>query len=201
MNTRLRHGSFFGRLALVAFAAVAFAGPVYADDFVIQSASMVRYRVDLPREKLRAFDRPEFIARHLPGLKKVVPVGGDLYDWNLEIRVPLARPMSGTFLASRRALEDNRIVYESQDAEAQDYMKCETSVTAEPEGTSVIEIAIRLRFRRSNGWKFHWLAPVLGEKFLSGQVQKKLDAMLRAFVESSKKEWESSISPQPLSDP
>jgi hypothetical protein len=163
-----------------------------AAPFVIDAEAQVSYDVSCPRESLRAFDRPEFISRNLPGLKGITPKGDDLALWHLEIPVPMSRPMRGSFLTRRRVIGDNRIVYESADPAAEDTMICQTSVSPVSEKVSSVRISIRLRFSRSNGWKFHWLAPVFGQKFISARVKERLDKMLSEFVDNSKREWEDS---------
>lgn len=163
---------------------------VRADNFVIDAASSVSYNVERPREDLRAFDKPEFVSNNLPGLKGLTRMNDGLYLWDLELSVPLSRPMRGSFLAKREVVNDNLIVYESADKSSPDYMLCETLVTPLTPTKSSIRIAIRLRFTRASGWQFHWLAPLLGQKFLSARVKERLDGMLQEFVNNSKREWE-----------
>lgn len=158
--------------------------------FMIEALSSVQYEVKRPRNDLRAFDGPEFIARHLPGLKGISTVEKDLLRWDLEIKVPLAKRMAGSFPARRKIVNPDLITYETPDKKAPDYMFCETFVKATSARSVSIKITLYLRFTRSSGWKFHWLAPFVGEKFLGAKVKERLDGMLAAFVESSKKEFE-----------
>lgn len=159
-------------------------------DFVINAVSTVEYEVAKPRDALRAFDQPEFISRNLPGLRGIKPAGEDLHLWDMEIKVPLSKPMRGTFLARRIPVDDNVIHYESADKNAPDYMFCETAVIPKSAGESSVKITIQLKFTRSSGWKFHWMAPLLGERFIGSKVKERLDGMLKEFVANSKREME-----------
>lgn len=164
----------------------------WARDFVVDASSEVEFAVGRARDDLRLFDHPEFIARNLPGITGIHRVEEGVDRWDLKIRVPLSRPMQGSFLARRIVVNDNFHRFESLDPEGEDYMKCEISVSPASERETSIKIAIQLRFTRSNGFKFHWLAPLLGEKFLSARVSEKLGRMLAEFVRNSRTQWEGS---------
>ncbi len=177
------------KIGFVFFLLMLWIKPAHAD-FVINAVSTVEYEVAKPRDALRAFDQPEFISRNLPGLKGIKPAGEGLHLWDMEIKVPLSKPMRGSFLAERKVVNDDVIAYESADRNAPDYMFCETSVIPKSAQESSVKITIQLKFTRSSGWQFHWLAPFLGEKFIGSKVKEKLDVMLKEFAANSKREFE-----------
>lgn len=185
-----REGSPVVRILFLGLGALCLAAPAFADPFVIDASSSVKFEVKRPLADIATLDDPAFIARHLPGIAGITPVEQDLYLWDFRMKVPLAKPMQGRFLARRNAAGPGRVSFESADPHPRDYMRCEISAVPDGKGNTFIRISIHLKFTRASGWQFHWLAPVLGEKFLSARVTERLESMLEGFILSSTKEWE-----------
>lgn len=162
---------------------------VYAKDFVVNANTSVTYEVPRSVDQLQAFNSPEFISRNLPGIESIEQLKGEDFLWDLKIPVPMARDMTGTFISKREVLNSNHMIFTSP-KESEDFMRCEIKVEPKPNNESQINISMNLKFTRSNGLKFHWMAPLLGEEFLSERVKEMLDKMLNEFILNSKEELE-----------
>ena len=131
-------------------------------------------------------DDIRLFARCMPGVVAVVQVGPDLYLYRTEKRLPLAGVLQTEFTIRRYAFGDSVVVYASPDTTAGNFMWCRVTLT--PCGTSCTAVAIQLviRLSRENPSSIHWLAPVLGEQFISDRMTEDLDAMLEEFVAASR---------------
>jgi hypothetical protein len=96
--------------------------------------------------------------------------------------------MEGEYVVRKSVVNDTLTIYESADQSSQDYLLCRISVLPTGPARTSIGIDMRLRSRRTSGGDFHWLAPLLGESFLSARMKDKLDGMLAEFVENYTKE-------------
>jgi len=182
----------FKKLCFASLLVTCFFGRAEAS-FVVDAVSEVQFDVAKPRTELSVFDTPEFVARHLPGLEGIAKLEEDIYEWDFRIRVPLARDMRGKFPARKNAENADEVTYESADVNAEDYMLCRIAVDEPSALKTTIKISIQLKFTRENALKFHWMAPFLGETFLSARVTEKLDAMMAGFVESAQLELNANV--------
>jgi len=161
----------------------------YAKDFVVNASTSVEYTIQKSSAELQAFDSPDFISRNLPGITSIKPLEQNNFLWDLKIDVPMSRDMEGSFISQKQVLGENHMVFSSPEG-AEDYMRCEIIVEPQENNESLINISMKLKFTRSNGLKFHWMAPLVGEAFLSDRVTEMLDKMLNEFIVNSTEELE-----------
>ena len=69
------------------------------------------------------------------------------------------------------------------DNAATNWMSFRFSVTPAGDQTTELAMTLRVRLVRENGTAIHLLAPLLGEEFLSEQMERDITAMLGTFAE------------------
>ena len=166
------------------------------DLFTVDASASISYNVELSREALRGYvDDIGLFARNMPGVVGVTPRGDNQYLYQTEKQIPLAGALATDFLIQKHADSDSVTSYRSVDAADNNYMACRVVIRpVEAERTS-ITISLRVRLRRENASEIHWLAPILGEEFISRQMTEDLVAMLDEFVERSNNELYGRLNP------
>jgi hypothetical protein len=179
---------------IVAALLMLFAGP--GTMFVVQAGGGTSYDVALSREALRSYvDDVGLFKRNMPGVVAVTPVGPDTYLYQTEKDLPLAGTMKTDFVIRKRTVGDSLTVYESVDSADVNYMYCQVLIRAANADTTTIAISLRLKLSRESGGDVHWLAPLLGEGFISREMSKDIEGMLETFVQNSNQELYARLRP------
>ena len=157
-----------------------------SDPFVAEATSSASYEVNIPRDSLRLFvDDIGLFSRHMPGVVSVREAGPDRYVYLTEKELPLAGTMQTEFDICKRVSGDSVFVYESIDPAADNYMLNRVTIRPVDAERTSITIDLKVKLKRESGGDVHWLAPILGEAFISKQMANDLDDMLATFIESS----------------
>lgn len=157
--------------------------------FTVDARTETEYTVPVAREALRTFvDDIGLFQRHMPGVVAVRANGDGTYLYQTEKDIPLSAPMRTDFLIRKETSGDSLTVYASVDPDAMNYMRCSVRIAPVDSGSTSIRIQLQVRLSRENASEVHWLAPVLGESFISNQMTKDMQDMLREFVAGSNAE-------------
>jgi hypothetical protein len=160
-----------------------------SDPFVAEATASTSYDVVIPRDSLRLFvDDVGLFARHMPGVVSVRETGPGRYLYLTEKELPLAGTLQTEFDIQKHVSGDSVFVYESVEPEAANYMVNRVTIRPAGERRTTIAIDLKVRLRREGGGEVHWLAPILGQAFISKQMANDLNDMLEQFVESSNRE-------------
>lgn len=125
--------------------------------------------------------------KNFPGIVNVKKLGEKQSEWTYEIDAPLSSPMQMSFILVEKSFSDYFIIYESKNS-ATDYFRCAAVLEQASESSTVMTISITIRMKRESGSDVHFLAPVLGEKFISKEMRKQIEKNLSAFLNNCKKE-------------
>lgn len=157
--------------------------------FIVDASTEASYNVELSRETLRGYvDDIGLFARNMPGVVSVRPLGNDKYLYQTEKTLPLAGKMSTDFVIQKSVIGDSVTMYRSVSIDDPNYMSCRVTISPLTEESTRIQIRLRLRLSRTNASEIHWLAPILGNGFISDRMQEDMEEMLRTFIERSNKE-------------
>lgn len=161
----------------------------WTDNFVVDVATAVSYRIHLPRHLLSGFaDDIGLFRRNMPGVVGVDSLGGEKYLYRTEKSVPLAGTLRADFLIARRSEGDSLTVYESLSADEPNYMYCAVRIWPDSDSTTAVRVQLRLRLIRSSGFDIHWMAPLLGRQFIEDRMRKDMEEMLEKFIAASNAE-------------
>ena len=168
-------GAFLGLLLLL-----------NGDLFVAEATAEATYTIQLSREALAGYvDDIGLFKRNMPGVVAVTDLGGNRYLYVTEKELPLAQTMRTEFEIEKVSDGESTTIYRSVDEAALNYMFTRVMITADDSLSSRMHIEIRLRLSRRDASEVHWMAPLMGEEFISYQMTKDLQDMLETFIERS----------------
>lgn len=156
--------------------------------FQVEASGHLQYTIDIPLEQLRAHaDDIGLLARNMPGVVGISQRGPNTYFYRTRKSVPLASDLAIDFLIGK-SNDGSATIYESLRADDPNYMRCVVRVSAAGDSRSTIDISLRLRLQRESGSDVHWMAPIVGEKFISERMSEDLVDMLAEFKTKSSEE-------------
>lgn len=162
---------------------------VGTDNFAVDVATTVSYRIQLSRQVLSGFaDDIGLFRRNMPGVVGVESLGNGRYLYRTEKSVPLAGTLRTDFLIARRSEGDSLTVYESVSADDPNYMYCAVHLRAHSDITTAVSVRLRVRLVRPSGFHIHWMAPLLGRQFIEDRMREDMEEMLQEFIQSSNAE-------------
>jgi hypothetical protein len=154
--------------------------------FVVDASAERTYSVNISREDLRReLDDIGLFARNMPGVVGVTRLEHDRYLYLTEKQLPLAGTMRTEFLIEKTVDGDSVTCYRSTRSDDPNYMSCRVVIRPVDVTSTSIRIALRIRLARENAAEVHWMAPLLGEQFISDRMTGDLEEMLSAFIEKS----------------
>jgi hypothetical protein len=157
--------------------------------FVVDASTEAKYNVDIPRDLLREYvDDIGLFARNMPGVVHVEPLGDNRYRYLTEKEIPLAGRMQTEFIIQKSTVGDSVTIYRSDDLHAENYMSCRVRLLPASASQTSIVITLRIRLSRQNPTEVHWLAPILGEDFITNRIKVSLEDMLQEFIANSNRE-------------
>jgi hypothetical protein len=162
--------------------------------FTVDAHAETEYTVALSREALRSYvDDIGLFRRNMPGVVAVTEKEDGTYLYQTEKEIPLSSSMKSDFHIKKETLGDSLTVYRSVDPDDHNYMECSVRIRPVDIARTAIAIALRVKLSRENPSEIHWLAPILGESFISGQMKSDMNSMLEEFVEKSNAELYSKL--------
>lgn len=160
-----------------------------ADDGFTVSANVKKSIVfDLEINKVSEYMKDiSVFKKNFPGIISVKKTGEKESEWTYEVDAPLSSPMRMTFLLVEKSNSENDIVYESKNPKP-DYFRCNAVLKEAVNNTTKMSVSIKISMSRESGNDVHFLAPILGEKFISKQMKKQISENLGIFLNNCKRE-------------
>jgi hypothetical protein len=125
--------------------------------------------------------------RNFPGIISVKKLGDKESEWVYEIDAPLASPVRMPFILLETISADDYMVFESK-SKTPDFFRCSARMISLGEEETRISITIKIKMVRESGSDVHFMAPILGEKFISKEMKKDLSKALSTFLSKCRKE-------------
>lgn len=108
-------------------------------------------------------------------------------EWQYRIKAPLASPYNLTFILEDKSPETDTLLLESTDS-VKDYLFCKAVFDSLSETRTRVTMRFHIRMTREKASEVHFMAGILGEKFLSDRMREKLDSDMDTFISSVTKE-------------
>jgi hypothetical protein len=125
--------------------------------------------------------------RFFPNIVSVTKVNEIDSEWLYRVEAPLASPYNLTFTLEDKSKSPDSLVFESKD-KTQDYLYCSGVLTQVSEKKTKIAFVFKISMTRDKASDIHFLAGILGEKFLSEQMKEKLEGDLETFISKATKD-------------
>lgn len=125
--------------------------------------------------------------KFFPNIVSVTRVNETDSEWLYRVEAPLASPYNLTFMLEDKSKSPDSLVFESKD-KTQDYLYCSGVLTQVSEKKTKIAFIFKISMTREKASDIHFLAGILGEKFLSEQMKEKLESDLETFISKATKD-------------
>jgi hypothetical protein len=140
--------------------------------------------VNVEMKTIRSYlENLEIYPKCFPDMISVKQTGTNESEWIYRVVSPLAEPWNVSFDQIILDTPDTLLIFESKNP-GPDYLYCKASLSSLPEGRTSLDINIKVKIIRENAGDIHWLAGILGEKFISEKMKDKLDDDLLKFIEN-----------------
>ena len=163
---------------LLLFAALSLQGAFIADATAEVSFSLHAHP-DTVRARLGDIG---LLARNMPGVAEIRPLEGEEYLYRTEREIPFSGTSRNDFRIARTPAQDGDVLYRTNDPQAQNWMSYRLHPSSDGGGKTRVDVRLRVRLVRESGTEIHLLAPVLGESFISEQMERDLRKMLEEFA-------------------
>ena len=150
---------------------------------------------EVERDSTISLDK-DFIANYIkdlqiypkffPNIVSVNKLNETESEWLYLVEAPLATPYNLTFVLEDKSSGDT-LLLESKD-KVKDYLYCRGVLSQESEKKTKISFDFKISMTREKASDIHFLAGVLGEKFLSDQMKSKLEDDLETFIARATKD-------------
>lgn len=153
--------------------------------FILDANGSTSVTLRLPADSVRSMMQQVCVLeRHMPGVVGIEPSGQvDAFTYRTVREIPFSGEMRTDFQIRRVVDPDGSIVYRTTDNAAANWMSFRFKVTPAGDHATELTMTLRVRLVRENGTAIHILAPVLGEEFLSEQMERDITGMLSTFAE------------------
>jgi hypothetical protein len=133
------------------------------------------------------FRNVKVFEKNFPGVISVQELGGGESKWVYEVDAPLSSPVRMPFILKEVVSTDDYIVFETKKSEP-DYFRSSARIITLGENETRLSITIKIKMVRESGSDVHFMAPLLGEKFISKEMKKDITEALETFLSKCKKE-------------
>jgi hypothetical protein len=171
---------------LLLFAAFSLQG-AFIVDATAEVSFTLRAHPDTVRVRLADIS---LLSRNMPGVVEIRPEGDHRYLYRTEREIPFSGISRNAFSIERTSSHDGTILYRTSDPQAQNWMSYRLRASPGGGGMTRVDLRLRVRLVRDSGAEIHLLAPVLGESFISEQMEKDLRSMLEEFSGRALRELE-----------
>jgi hypothetical protein len=134
------------------------------------------------------FKNIKIYEKYFPGIISVKELGNKESEWVYEIDAPLASPVRMPFTLYEKVSSEDYIVFETKN-KTPDFFRCTARLVSMGENETRISISIKIKMVRDSGGDVHFMAPILGEKFISKEMKKDLSEALSTFLSKCKKDF------------
>lgn len=144
--------------------------------------------INLEKDFISAYIKNlDIYPRFFPNVVSVTRLNETDSEWLYRIEAPLATPYNLTFVLEDRSKSGDTLLFESKD-KLKDYLYCKAVLTQVSEKKTKISFVFKISMTREKASDIHYLAGILGEKFLSEQMKDKLESDLETFISKSTKD-------------
>jgi hypothetical protein len=156
--------------------------------FTIQAALEQSQVIALPAATVRGYYADLSVyKRHFPGIVNTRRVSATESLWTYEMDPPLAPKKRTTYRLIQSSAGPESVVFKTADG-LDDFMLCRATVVALSDSTTKVTIGMELRMTRESGSDFHFLAPIVGQNFISEQMRKQVAKDLDTFFDRTSSE-------------
>lgn len=135
---------------------------------------------------MRAFfaDTRNFVEM-MPNVGGIRMDNNGIAHWTIRAEIPVLGGLDETFAVKLMENSPNLIEYSPASIETKNFLRYAADFVESGDKTA-IQISQTVELRRESASELHFLAPLAGEKIISAEMQKRVSAMIKSFLEKAK---------------
>jgi carbon monoxide dehydrogenase subunit G len=142
-------------------------------------------------DKVREFfaDLGNF-AELMPGVSAIHVDNNGVAHWKIEADIPLVGQMMQKFAVELSELSEDRIEWFPVRAESQNFLRFSADFFEKAKNVTLVHFSQMVELRRKSARDLHMLAGLAGETLISNEMTKKIQEMIRVFIQRAKEKLE-----------
>lgn len=160
--------------------------------FKIKSSYSEQFEVRTSAEKVREFfaNTRNFVEK-MPNIESIKAQPDGTALWTIKAQIPVLGSMIESFAVKMTENSENLIEYAPAPTETKNLLRYAADFEEHPSGKTRVNISQTVEIRRERASELHFLAGLAGETMISQEMQKRVSAMIKTFLEAARKKLES----------
>ena len=153
----------------------------YSDDIEVKSSA----------EKVREFFlNPKNFADLMPGVLSIHKDAKGVTHWKIEAEIPYVGSMLTKFMVHLAEDSEERVEWFPLQAESQNFLRFSADFFEKARDVTLVHFTQMVELRRKSARDLHMLAAVAGESVISSELSKKVQEMIKVFIQRAKERLE-----------
>lgn len=159
--------------------------------FTIKASYSEQFEVSANAEKIRAFfaDTRNFVEL-MPNVQSIKALENGTTSWTIRAEIPVLGAMTESFLVQMTENSPALIEYAPAPDETKNFLRYAADLEERTNGKTLVQISQSVEIRRKKAGELHFLAGFAGEKVISSEMQKRVSAMIKTFLERARTKLE-----------
>jgi len=160
--------------------------------FTVRAGFTDKVEVETGIERVREFfsDIKNFVDL-MPGITSIHTDAKGVAHWKIQAEIPLVGQMMQKFAVELSEDSEERIEWFPLAAETQNFLRYSADFLSKARDVTVIQFSQMVELRRRSARELHMLAGLAGESLISSEMSKKVQEMIRVFIQRAKEKLES----------
>jgi|SRR3954466_12161955 carbon monoxide dehydrogenase subunit G len=160
--------------------------------FTIRAGFTDKIEIQTSVDKVREFflDIRNF-ADLMPGIASVHTDAKGIAHWKIQAEIPHVGQMSERFEVILAENSEDRVEWFPLREETQNFLRYSADFLSKARDTTVIQFSQMVELRRKSARELHMLAGLAGESLISSELSKKVQEMIKVFIQRAKERLES----------
>ena len=129
----------------------------------------------------------EIYPKYFPNIISVKNLENSRSEWIYRVEAPFASPYDVVFILEDRSPAPDTLLFESVDT-VKDYLYCSAVLSKLSDNKTKVNFLFKISMTREKASDIHFLAGILGEKFLSEKMKERLESDLEDFISGAVKD-------------
>jgi len=159
--------------------------------FTIRAGFTDKIEIKQNVEKVREFflDIKNF-ADLMPGIASIHTDAKGVAHWKIQAEIPHVGAISQRFDVVLTENSEERVEWYPLREETQNFLRYSADFLSKARDVTVIQFSQMVELRRKSARELHMLAGLAGESLISSELSKKVQEMIRVFIQQAKERLE-----------
>jgi len=160
--------------------------------FTIRAGFTDKIEIKQNVEKVREFflDIKNF-ADLMPGIASIHTDAKGVAHWKIQAEIPHVGAISQRFDVVLTENSEERVEWYPLREETQNFLRYSADFLSKARDVTVIQFSQMVELRRKSARELHMLAGLAGESLISSELSKKVQEMIKVFIQRAKEKLES----------